>query len=144
MRDQKFECAIPILNVRDFAAAMDYYVNNLGFSKKWDWGTPPTFGAVKRGKVEIFFCEGSQGRPGTWMSVFVENVDDLYREYQGRGARILNAPANMPWGTREMVVEDLDGHRLRMGSDATGPADSSEVKRIWDTLQFPDRQPVNP
>ncbi|HWF92581.1 MAG TPA: bleomycin resistance family protein [Terriglobales bacterium] len=144
MSGQEFECAIPILNIRNFAASMDYYVNKLGFSKKWDWGTPPTFGAVKRGKVEIFFCEGAQGRPGTWISVFVENVDDLYQEYQKRDAKILNSPANMPWGLREMVVEDLDGHRLRMGSDATGPVDPAEVKRIWDTLQFPDRKPAQP
>ena len=94
--------------------------------------------------MEIFFCEGAQGQPGTWISVFVENVDDLYREYQERDAKILNSPANMPWGLREMIVEDLDGHRLRMGSDATGPADPAEVKRIWDTLQFPDRKPAQP
>jgi catechol 2,3-dioxygenase-like lactoylglutathione lyase family enzyme len=141
MAGQEFECAIPILNVRDFPASMDYYVNKLGFSKKWDWGTPPTFGAVKRGNVEIFLCQGGQGQPGTWMSVFVEDVDDLYREYQDK-AKILNAPTNMPWGTREMVVEDLDGHRLRMGSDATGPADLAEVSRVWDALQSPNRQPV--
>lgn len=130
-----FECAIPILNVGNFAASMDYYLNKLGFSKKWDWGTPPTFGAVQRGHVEIFFCEGGQGKPGMWMSVFVENVDALHQEYKSRGAKILTQPTNMPWGTREMVVEDIDGHRMRMGSDATGPADSAEVERAWQILQ---------
>lgn len=33
-----FECVIPILNVSNFAASMDYYVNKLGFTKKWDCG----------------------------------------------------------------------------------------------------------
>jgi hypothetical protein len=33
------------------------------------------------------------------------------------------APANFPRGLREMNVEDDDGHRLRLGSPATGPAD---------------------
>jgi uncharacterized glyoxalase superfamily protein PhnB len=119
----EFECAIPILNVRNFAASMDYYVNKLGFEKKWDWGEPPTFGCVRRGKVEIFFCEGSQGQPGMWMSIFVEDVDALYEEYKNKGAIIRQPPANFSWGVREMNVEDLDGHRLRMGSDATGPPD---------------------
>ena len=47
----EFECVVPILNVKNFAVSMDYYVNKLGFSKKWDWGTPPSFGSVGRGRV---------------------------------------------------------------------------------------------
>ena len=61
----EFECLIPILNVKNFAASMNYYIDQLGFKKKWDWGDPPTFGCVTRGKIEIFFCEGGQGQPGT-------------------------------------------------------------------------------
>ena len=32
--DAKVECIIPILNVRDFSASIDYYVNVLGFRKE--------------------------------------------------------------------------------------------------------------
>jgi predicted enzyme related to lactoylglutathione lyase len=126
----EFECVIPILNVKDFAASMDYYVNMLGFSKKWDWGTPPTFGCVTRGKVQIFFCQGGQGKPGMWMSIFMDDVDALFEEYKTSGAIIRQPPTNMPWGTREMNIEDLDGHRFRMGSEATGPADEEGLKRF--------------
>jgi catechol 2,3-dioxygenase-like lactoylglutathione lyase family enzyme len=125
-----FECVVPILNVRDFAASMDYYVNKLGFKKQWDWGTPPSFGCVGRGNVEIFLSEGGQGRPGTWMSIFMEDVDALFAEYTASGATIRQAPTNMPWGTREMNVEDLDGHRFRMGSAATGPTDEEGWRRF--------------
>ena len=59
-----------------------------------------------------------------WMSIFVENVDALYEEYKASGAIILAEPKNYPWQTREMLIGDLDNHRLRMGSDATGPADA--------------------
>jgi hypothetical protein len=52
----QFECVIPILNVKNFAVSMDYYLGKLGFTNKWDWGTPPTFRCVTRGNVEIFFC----------------------------------------------------------------------------------------
>jgi len=135
-----FEGVTPILNVKDFAVSMDYYVNQLGFSKRWDWGDPPTFGCVARDKTAIFLCQGAQGSPGTWMMIFVHDVDALHEEYRQRGAKILQSPANMPWRTREMHVEDPDGHRLRIGSDATGPANLDEVKRFWDELQFPDRQ----
>jgi hypothetical protein len=124
----QFECLIPILNVRCFSASINYYVDKLGFSKKWDWGDPPGFGCVTRGNVEIFLCQGAQGQPGMWMAIFTENVDLLYEEYQKSGAIIRLPPTNMPWGTREMNVEDLDGHRLRIGCDSAGPADQEGMK----------------
>jgi len=132
----EFEGVIPILNVKNFAVSMDYYVNRLGFRKKWAWGDPPTFGCVTRGKVEIFLCEGAQGQPGMWMSVFTEDVDALHEEYKRSGAIIRQPPTNMPWGTREMNVQDPDGHRLRMGSDSTGPADEAGLKRFGEIEQF--------
>jgi catechol 2,3-dioxygenase-like lactoylglutathione lyase family enzyme len=132
----QFECVIPILNVKNFAASMDHYVSKLGFKKKWDWGNPPTFGCVTRGNVEIFLCEGAQGRPGMRMSIFTEDVDALYEEYKRSGAIIRLTPKNMPWGTREMNVEDPDGHRLRMGSHATGPTDADALKLFSEMEQL--------
>ena len=35
-RMNQFECVVPILNVKNFAASMDYYLGKLGFTKKWD------------------------------------------------------------------------------------------------------------
>jgi catechol 2,3-dioxygenase-like lactoylglutathione lyase family enzyme len=123
-----FECVVPILNVRNFAASMDYYVNKLGFTKKWDWGDPPGFGCVARGKIEIFLCEGGQGQPGVWMSIFVENKKS--------GAIIRQPPTNMPWGVREMNIQDPDGHRFRMGSHSDGPVDEAGWKRFGEIQQF--------
>ena len=134
----QFEGVIPILNVKNFAASMDYYITKLGFAKKWDWGTPPTFGCVTRDKVAIFLCEGAQGEAGMWMSIFMDDVDALHEEYRKSGAIIRLEPTNMPWGTREMNVEDLDGHRLRMGSDSTGPADPEGLKRFSEMEQIKD------
>src|SRR5262245_49855382 len=33
----RFESAVPILNVKNVTASIDYYVNKLGFEKEWDW-----------------------------------------------------------------------------------------------------------
>ena len=119
----RFESAVPILSVKDVPKAIAYYVEKLGFQKEWDWGSPPTFGCVFRDGARLFLCREAQGGPGMWISVFVHDVDALYEDYQKRGAIIRQAPTNFPWGLREMNVEDIDGHRLRLGSDATGPAD---------------------
>jgi uncharacterized glyoxalase superfamily protein PhnB len=131
-----FESVVPILNVKNFAASIDYYVNKLGFTKKWDWGTPPTFGCVSRGRVSIFLCEGAQGQAGVWMSIFTEDVDALHEEYKKSGATIRLPPTNMPWGTREMNIQDPDGHRFRMGSHSTGPVDEAGLRRFNEMQQF--------
>lgn len=123
----RFESAVPILNVNNVPASIAYYVDKLGFAKEWDWGSPPTFGCVFRDGVRIFFCQGAQGAPGMWISIFVRDVDALHDDYRARGAIIRQAPTNFPWGVREMNVEDPDGHRLRLGSDATGPSDGTPL-----------------
>jgi predicted enzyme related to lactoylglutathione lyase len=119
----KFECIVPILSVQDVPASLECYADKLGFQTKWDWGTPPTFACVARDGIQIFLCQGVQGRPGTWIQLFVDDVDALHEEYKKSGAIIRQPPTNFPWHTREMNVEDLDGHRFRMSSESTGPPD---------------------
>jgi uncharacterized glyoxalase superfamily protein PhnB len=111
----RFEHAEPILNVKDMATSLAYYVDVLGF-KNVAWGTT-AFTAVMRDGAGIYLCQGGQGRPGTWVWVGVEDVAALYEEYKTSGAKIRRAPENFPWAY-EMKVEDPDGHVLRFGSDA--------------------------
>ncbi|MBB6429070.1 glyoxalase superfamily protein [Algisphaera agarilytica] len=113
----------PILNVKDVEASLDYYVDKLGFTKQWVWGDPIGFASVKRGEVTLFLCLGGQGQPGMWMSLWVDDVDAMYAEYQKRGVIIKQAPHNFPWGCREMNVADPDGHRFRVSSSSTGEPD---------------------
>jgi hypothetical protein len=106
----------PILRVSEFSASMAYYTEKLGFTKAWEYGEPPSFGCVKRDSIELFLCLGDQGQPGTWISMFVLNVDVLYEELCRRGAKVVRHPVDEPWGMREMLVEDPDGHTFRFGS----------------------------
>lgn len=119
----KFESHCPVFSVKSVPASIEYYVDKLGFQKNWDWGDPVTFGSVIRDDVAIFFCEEGQGRPGMWISIFVDDVDALYEDYQRRGAVIRQPPTNFSWGMREMNVEDPDGHRLRIGTGTDAPSD---------------------
>ncbi|MDR1704022.1 MAG: VOC family protein [Clostridiales bacterium] len=45
-----------------------------------------------------------------WFSV--DNVDDEYNILLNMNARILEPPANTPWGARAMVFCDPDGNRV--------------------------------
>lgn len=42
----------------------------------------------------------------------VEGVESLYRELQGRGARIVKRLEKQPWHCTDFYVEDVDGHLL--------------------------------
>ena len=113
--DAKVECIIPILNIRDFSASIDYYANVLGFRVEWDWGDPPDIGSVARDDYSIMLCGAGQGHPGTWLWMGVEDAEEYYEEYKASGAKIREHPINYPWAY-EFRVEDLDGHVLRIGS----------------------------
>lgn len=111
----KFEKAVPILYSANVRNSLNYYTEKLGFTEKWEWGDPPDFGGVVRDEVQIFFCETGQGNPGTWLSVFMEDVDAYYEDIKARGAKILSVPDDKPWFVREMLVQDPDGHIIRFG-----------------------------
>ncbi len=54
-----------------------------------------------------------------WMYLNLASPKDLaslYEEYQAKGVRITEPPIDKPWGMREMLVEDVDGHTLRIGA----------------------------
>jgi catechol 2,3-dioxygenase-like lactoylglutathione lyase family enzyme/uncharacterized protein YciI len=104
----------PILRVRDLRASIDFYVNVLGF--KLDWQDPSIFASVSRGRCGIFFCEGDQGNPGTWLFIGVPDVEPLFEDFRAKGATVRHPPTNHPWAY-EMQIQDPDGHVLRFGSD---------------------------
>ncbi|HUK46794.1 MAG TPA: VOC family protein [Terriglobales bacterium] len=58
------------------------------------------------------------------MSVWVENVDDVYKECVAAGIEITFPPHDMPWETREMHVRHPDGHVFRVSGDV-GDGDDS-------------------
>lgn len=115
-RDSELSNAIPILHVRSFRGAAAYYREVLGFQVLWDWGSPPDFGAVRRGDATLFLCQGCTSPPGAWTMIFARDVDKLHAELRERNAVIRLPPTNMPWGTREMHVADPDGNVIRFGS----------------------------
>ena len=122
----------PILNVSNIAESFAWFAK-CGWNKMWDWGTPPTFGAVRCGKCNIFLCQGAQGGrgrgantttfqtegdeakdKGVWMSVWVDNVDSVHKECLAAGLEVTFSPHDMPWRVREMHLRHPDGHVFRV------------------------------
>jgi predicted enzyme related to lactoylglutathione lyase len=110
----RFEHASPILRVDDLARSIRYYEDVLGFTNE-AW-SGEEFGCVTRDGASIYLSLGDQGNRGTWVWIGVEDVETLYREYQSKGASIVQPPETFPWAV-EMRETDPDGHVLRFGSD---------------------------
>ena len=109
----------PILNVSDCAASFAWF-ERFGWRKLWDWGEPATFGAVGNGACEIFVCQNAQGGRGeglgVWMSIFVDDMDEVHRSCVDQGLDVVMPPTDEPWGVREMHVRHPDGHIFRVGT----------------------------
>jgi hypothetical protein len=110
------------------AASLDYYTQVLGFSIDFAWSqetefgpssAPPTFAQVRRGHVALDLAQVTQGGPGMWVYVIIASPDQLealHQAYQSAGARIIATPERKSWNMIEMLVQDLDGHILRLGT----------------------------
>jgi len=130
----------PILNVSDISASFLWF-EKLGWRKLWDWGKPPSFGAVGSSECEIFLCRGGQGGrgkgansttftvdgdesldQGVWMSIWVDDVDEVHRDCLSARVEVTFPPTDMPWNVREMHVRHPDGHVFRVSKGIEGPA----------------------
>ena len=122
----------PILNVSDIYQSFRWF-EKLGWKKGWEWGEPVGFGGVCSGECEIFLCQDGQGGrgkgqkkatfgndgeeaadKGAWMSVWVDDVDEVYRHCLAQDIEITWEPTDMPWNVREMHVRHPDGHVFRI------------------------------
>lgn len=124
----KLPTPVPEIPVRDVAAAAEYYRNNFGFSLDWGGGEIGLAG-ISRGRCRIFLANqehreplGNVGPNLTWLNLESnEEVDELYREWSGRTARLLSAPESKPWGLHEFLAADLDGNLFRVFHDFATP-----------------------
>lgn len=106
------ENTCPILCVADLARSLDYYVTKLGFQVDWQG---EGFAGISRDSGGIMLIEGSQGNPGTYVWMGVQDAPALLEEYRAGGAMIRHELKNYPWAL-EFKVNDPDGHVLRIGS----------------------------
>lgn len=108
-----------VLAVKDLAVEAAYYIDKLGFDRDF---TAPGWEFLSFGEFKVMLGECSDemtaeatGNHSWFAHVLVENVDDVYRELNDRGANVLSPIANKPWGIREFSVVTPDGHRIAFG-----------------------------
>ena len=112
----KLECINPMLSVSNVRASLNYYEQVLGF-RRADWvADGSTFALVLRDGFGIYLSEDLEAQQRAWVWIGAENIEPIYEEYKARGAKFREPPTNYSWAY-QMMVEDLDGHVLCIGSE---------------------------
>lgn len=117
----------PVLPVADVAASARWFEQVLGFQIEFLMGDPPAHGRVRSG-------DGTHGAPihihlarapecpilpcGELRLHVGRALDAFCQACVERGAELVLAPAKQPWGLREFVLREPNGHRLRFCAEA--------------------------
>lgn len=110
-----------VLAVKDLNKSAEYYEKQLGF-KTWWAGEGWHF--LRREKFMVMLGECPDDRSAFetknhsyFAYIDVENINDLYSEYQAKDIEILGEIMDKPWGQREFAVRTIDGHRILFGEE---------------------------
>ena len=119
---------IPVLVYEDVDDAVEWLCDTFGFTVRWRAAEHRAQLAVGGGGAVVvteqrvgegfqvptdptIFRPPRRGEVSHSMLVRVEDVDGHCAEARRRGARILQAPTDYPYGERQYTVEDFAGHR---------------------------------
>jgi predicted lactoylglutathione lyase len=109
---------VPILPVRDFQRAMDFYRSLGFFCEPYENGDG--YGFIFRDKIEIHLNRidtliESHNPCGVYIYLESGTAAALEAEFRAAGAKIISPLAPREWKMNEFVISDPDGNLLRFG-----------------------------
>ena len=121
MKNKHFYKITPYLPVIDLKETLAFYRDQLGFSGEWTAGAPLPVGGIQRDDLRLIFQQHpaytrmvNTDSESFELILFVENVDDIYREYESKNIRFVSGLVDRPWGIREFIIQDPNGYWLRI------------------------------
>jgi catechol 2,3-dioxygenase-like lactoylglutathione lyase family enzyme len=112
----------PVLFVSDVQAALRFYIDKLGFEKKWhEADGKGTVCQVNRGGCEIILCEDSirRDKGRLFVELNKDGIDELRREISERSVPIQKTW----WGYDVIRIADPDGNELLFPLDETNDSE---------------------
>lgn len=125
-RSMPSSTVIPVLVCAEVATAVEWLCDTFGLTERWRAGAHIAQLSLSEGAVILTEQRVGQGfeSPDTAelrpprpeevthsVMVRVPDADGHHERARDRGARILQPPADHPFGERQYTAEDLDGHR---------------------------------
>ena len=112
-----------VLAVNKLDKSADFYKAKLGFQTLWE-GDGWHF--LMRDNIKIMIGECPDDQPASEINCHsyfayleVENIDQLYKEYQLKKVEILSNIEDKLWGQREFSIRTIDGHRITFGEEVS-------------------------
>ncbi len=108
---------MPKLPVSDMERSVAYYQEALGLDLAWRT-VDGRLAALATGEIEVLLLvpwTGEGAPPAQSSYVYVEDPDALCAQLGEAGADIVDPVASRPYGMRDFVVRDPDGHRFTLG-----------------------------
>jgi catechol 2,3-dioxygenase-like lactoylglutathione lyase family enzyme len=123
--------AEPQLFVTDMKRSIQFFVEKLGFSLEFSYGTPPFYAQVRRdgARLNLRYVERPIIEPAVrdreeLLSVSLtvattEEIKLLFLEFQAAGVVFHQKLKRQPWGARNFIVKDPDGNLLLFAGPAS-------------------------
>jgi uncharacterized glyoxalase superfamily protein PhnB len=102
---------IPVLAYPDVGEAIDWLRDTFGFSLRLRIANHRAQLNVGDGAIAITEQRDRAGQESGSVMVRVENLDSHHQRAIRHGARVIDPPADYPFGERQYTVEDFAGHR---------------------------------
>lgn len=117
--------------VPDVAAAVDFYVNKLGFTCAFNFGEPPTFAGVNLGHTQMFLDKGPAAPSTTCAAYFVVgDADELHDFHRANGVEIAQGIDDREYAIRDYTIRDLNGYYLCFGHHLLTAGPPIKIERV--------------
>jgi len=127
MKVKKFIRSNPHLPVRDLRQTLDYYRDTLGFDNEWTWMNKDgdiKDGGIRRNDMRLLFCEDPEFSKAVndekhrlALMWFVDNIDEVFTEFQKRNIEIVDTLKTHPYGLKEFAFIDINGYYIRVAEE---------------------------
>jgi len=125
MKPKKFIRTSLHLPVISLQQTLNYYRDNLGFYEEWTWTNDEgkvIDGGIRRDDLRLLFAEDPEfvnvinsykknRLPLMW---FVDNVDEIFSEFQKRKIEFADTLKTHAYGLKEFAFVDINGYYIRV------------------------------
>ena len=105
------------LEVRDVVRSIAFYERALGLDTVVTMGEPATFAILAAGDASIAIASAAKPAVAAITACYVDvtDVEAAHERCRDAGAEITAAVTTHPWGMRDFVFRDPDGHEIAVG-----------------------------